>query len=218
MFTRHAHLIEVAARTAGGDPNMNAGLRMAIENARADNLPGENIDRAIKKGTGELKGEVSFQEVSYEGFGPGGVAFIVDTLTDNKNRTSQSVRTIFQKQGGNMGSMGSTSFLFDIKGEVTVRKKNGTEADELELIDAGADDLEDSGDSYVVYTQPGLLAKVRDAVSRKDFVVKSAELVKIAKTLVDIADKTIVDKITELLEALDEDDDVTNVWVNGRFE
>lgn len=214
IFARHAHLIEFAAR-GGSDPNMNASLRMAIENARADNLPRENIDRAIKKGTGELHSESHFEEISYEGYGPGGIAIIIDTLTDNKNRTSQSVRTILQKNGGTFAAAGATSFLFDTQGMITIKKKGAD--DEMEIIDAGAQDMEDMEGAYIVYTQPGSLARVRDELLKKGFAIKSAELTKLPKTPVEMTDKVTAEKLQKLLELLDEDDDVVNIYVNAVF-
>lgn len=214
IFTRHAHLIEVAARSAGGDPAMNASLRLAIENARADNMPRENIDRAIKKGTGELKGTQELQEIMYEGYGPGGIALIIETLTDNKNRTSQMVRNTLQKYGGTLGSVGSTSFLFENKGEITVATKGTKEEDELFLIDAGADDIEEIDGGFLIYTAPQKLHEVRKSLAEKGFHVKSAKLALVTKTTTEISDPAVAKKILELMEALEEEEDVSNVASN----
>ncbi|MEK7523681.1 MAG: YebC/PmpR family DNA-binding transcriptional regulator [Patescibacteria group bacterium] len=213
IFTKHAHLIEVAVRKAGGDPNMNASLRLAMENAHADNMPRENIDRAIKKGAGELKGE-EMQEITYEGFGPGGAALVIDTLTDNKNRTSQMVRNTLQKHGGNLGAVGSTSFLFEVKGMMTVKPKGEHDSDELEMIDAGAQDIVEGGEDFVVYTAANELMDVKKKLEAKGFTVVSSELVKEPRSLVEISDPAVAKKLLALTEALDEENDVSSVAAN----
>lgn len=214
IFTKHARLIEVAARSGGGDPNTNASLRLAIENARLDNLPKENIERAIKKGAGELKEGEQMQEVSYEGFGPGGVALIIDALTDNKNRTNQIVRNILQKFGGHLGSAGSTGFLFETKGMMRVQGRGEREQDELEMIDAGAEEIEIETTDFVIYTAAAELGKIKKNLQEKGFVVESAELTKLPKNLVEISDAVTAKKILGLIEALEEEDDVLNVAAN----
>ena len=218
IFTRHAHLIEVAARQAGGDPNMNASLRIVIENARADNMPRENIDRAIKKGTGELKGAAHMEEITYEAYGPGGIALVIDTLTDNKNRTSQFVRTALQKHGGSLGSMGSTSFLFETKGVIAVNAKTDRDNDELELIDAGAEDIEETEGGFIVYCSANECAGVKKKLQEKSFTVESAELTKVPKNTVHITDPAVAKKILSLMEALEDEDDVSNVAANFEIE
>lgn len=218
IFTKHAHLIEVTARTAGGDPEMNASLRLAVENARADNMPRENIDRAIRKGTGELKGEKEFQEIMYEGYGPGGIAFIIETLTDNKNRTSQIVRNTLQKYGGTLGAVGSTSFLFETKGEIIVGFQKNKEEDELEAIDAGADDIQEMDEGLLVYTASQKLNEVRKNLTEKGFQVRSAKLTLVPKNTISISDPEIAKKILELMEALEEENDVSNVVANFDIE
>lgn len=211
IFTRHARLIEMCARKSGGDEKMNPALATTIENARADNMPRENIDRAIKKGTGQLKDAAQYEDVMYEAFGPGGVAFVIETLTDNKNRTFQSVRTIITKAGGNMGSAGATSFLFERKGELSVKVKGSKDDDELEIIDAGAQDIAEIDGGYMVYTQPNEVAQVRKALLVKGFVVESPKLNYIATTPLEVNDKAVVEKIFDIIELLEADDDVTNV-------
>lgn len=213
IFSKHARFIEIAARS-GGDINMNPNLRLAVENAHADNMPKENIERAIKKGTGELKEGEQMQEVSYEGYGPGGIALVIDTLTDNKNRTNQSVRMILQEYGGHLGSAGATKHLFELKGVLKIKQKAGGENDELEIIDAGAEDIEVGEGEIFVYTKPNELATVKKKLEEKKFTVESAELEKIAKNLIKITDPRITEKIEALLEALDDEDDVMNVVVN----
>lgn len=218
LFTKHARLIEIAARSSG-DPVMNANLRFAIENARADNLPRENIERAIKKGTGELKGATQMEEIVYEGYGPAGTAFIIDALTDNKNRTSQFVRSMFEKFGGNLGGSGSTNFMFELKGVLNVKLRSDAEQDELDIIDAGAEDVETTNGSqlaagFIIYTAPLELAAVRKKLQEKGFEIFSAELSKIPKNPITIADPKTAEKLLELTEALEESDDISNVSAN----
>ncbi|MBI5413807.1 YebC/PmpR family DNA-binding transcriptional regulator [Candidatus Peregrinibacteria bacterium] len=213
IFTKHARLIEVAARQGGGDPVMNASLRLAIENARYENMPRENIDRAIKKGTGELKGG-EIQEVSYEGYGPGGFALVIDTLTDNKNRTNQALRMALQKNGGTLGEAGCTSFMFEVKGELNVKKKGGVDEDEIEIIDAGAQDIAETEDGFIVYTAATDFGKVKKALEAKGYVITGAQLIKSPKNLVEITDAATAKKVLELMDALDEEEDVANVAAN----
>lgn len=217
IFTKHAHLIEIAARKAGGDPQTNASLRIAIESARADNLPKENIERAIKKGTGELAGAEQMQEITYEGYGSGGIALAIDTLTDNKNRTSQIVRNILQKFGGTMASMGATSYLFEMKGIIAVKQKcpaERGEQDELEIIDAGAEDIQEEEGTLIVYTAPNELGAVKKKLEEKSFEIESSQIEKIAKNPIQITDPSAAKRIFHLIEALEEEDDVVNVAAN----
>ncbi|MBI2638305.1 YebC/PmpR family DNA-binding transcriptional regulator [Candidatus Peregrinibacteria bacterium] len=221
-FTKHARLIELAARQGGGDAAMNPGLRLAMENARADNLPRENIERAIKKGTGELKEGEQLQEVVYEGYAPGGVALLIEVLTDNKNRTNQTIRTILQKHGGSIGSIGSTNFLFERKGVLAVKAKNDRDSGELEMIDAGADDIEErglrvEGRGWRVYTAANQLAEVKKNLEIKGFAVESAQLQYVPKNLVEVGDSEVGKKLLDLLEALDKEDDVSMVAANFDF-
>ena len=214
IFSKHSRLIEIATKNSGGDVNTNASLRLAIENARADNMPKENIDRAIKKGTGELKEGEQMQEVSYEGYGPGGIALVIDTLTDNKNRTNQAVSMILREHGGHLGSAGATGFLFESKGVLEIGSKSGGENDELEIIDAGAEDIEKDDGVIFVYTKPNEFSSVKKKLEEKGFKIISAQLLKLAKVLVEISDPKILEKIEALLEALDEEDDIVNVAIN----
>lgn len=215
-FTKHARFIEVAVRQGGADPNMNAALRLAVENARSDNIPKENIERAIKKGTGELKEGEQMQEVIYEGFGPGGVALVIETLTDNKNRTNQTVRNLLQEYGGHLGSVGATSFLFDTQGMIRVKAKGQRENDELEIIDSGAHDIdiEEAENIFIVYTAANELGDVKKKLVDKGFQVASAELTKVPKNLIEITDASVAKKILELMEALEEEEDISNVAAN----
>ncbi len=214
IFTKHAKLIAIAAQS-GGDANMNPALRAAIDNSKADNMPSANIEKAIKKGTGEDKEGLTIFEVLYEGYGPAGTAILVETLTDNKNRTVASVKHAFSKNGGNMGAEGSVAWMFDKKGQITidVADKNHDEV-ELEAIDAGADDLEFQDDLLIVYTDPNDLMAVKDVFLQKNYLVKSASLVYKPKNEVHIETEADAQKVMKLIDALEDDDDVNEVYSN----
>lgn len=213
-FTKIIREITVAAKTGGGDPNMNPRLRTAIQAGKDANMPAENIERAIKKGTGELEG-VSYEEMTYEGFGPAGVALLVACLTDNKNRTASEVRTLFNKGGGNMGSAGNVAWMFERKGLIIVNKDVATEDQLMEIVlGAGAEDLATVGETYQVTTAPQDLWAVREAIEKANVKVESANLTMIPKnmTVVDADSARSVIKLIELLEA---HDDVQNVVTNA---
>ncbi len=217
VFTRHAKLIEVAARS-GGDADMNPILRAAIDNARADNLPMENIERAIKKGTGEAKQGAQIEEVMYEGFGPGGTAIYMEALTDNRNRTISNLKTVMNKKGGTMGAAGSVGYLFSKKGLIMV--KNGSaNVDEIELaaIDAGADDVKETDEGVEIYTIPQDLMKIKDQLKESGFEIGSASMVYIPNTEVEINDIETAGKLIDLMDALEEDDDITSVYSNANI-
>ncbi len=214
LFTKLSKAVTIAVSAGGGvaDPAQNFRLRLAVEAARAANMPKENIERAIEKAAG--KSGVALEEVVYEGFGPGGVGIIVEAATDNKNRTTSEVQNVFNKNGGNMGAMGSVSYQFKKMGQLLV-KKGSNSFDELllEAADAGAEDAEDADDMVYVYTQPSDLAKVRDALSQKGREVAEMELVwqPIITTAVD---ETTSEKIMALMEKLEELDDVQKTYAN----
>lgn len=213
IFSKHAHFIAVAAKT-GGDPNMNPALRAAIENARADLMPRDNIDRAIKKGTGELKGGAEMQEVIYEGYGPAGIALIIEALTDNKNRTGQMVRRILEDHGGRLGTTGSTMHLFERKGVIIVVARGAAAEDELEIIDAGAQDIEAGEGNYIVYTVPTDLRRVRKNLEERGFKIESSQMEFVSGSLVEISDAAAAAQASGLMEALDENNDIVNVSAN----
>lgn len=230
IFTKHAKLIEVAARS-GGDPNMNPLLRSAMDEARADNMPNDNIERAIKKGTGELKDAAQIEEVMYEGFGPSGVALYIQTLTDNRNRTIASLKVIVSKNGGSMGAAGSVGYLFKKMGvievplNVTSRDESDVRsADEIELaaIDAGADDVQvvateagdDEGGTVEVYTDPQALMQVRAKLKMAGIKTGMARLIYVPQTKAAINDEATARKIVQLIEAIEADDDVATVYSN----
>lgn len=213
IFTRLGKEITVAAREGGGDPEMNARLRTAIEKAKQANMPSENIERGVKRGTGELEG-VSYEEVVYEGYGPSGVAFMIESLTDNRNRTVSDLRNVFTKQGGNFAESGSVGWLFESKGSIVVDKEKIDE-DDLFLIvaDAGAEDIDSEGDSHEITTQLTDLDKVRKALVEAGIEVDSAEPTRVPSNSVAVEGKT-AEQVVRLFEALDDHDDVQKVYAN----
>ena len=214
IFTRHAHLITIAARK-GGDPDMNPTLRLAIDNAKKENVPNSNIERAIKRGTGELKGEAELSELTYEGYGPAGTAVIVECLTDNKNRTYTNIRTIFSKKGGNLGGSGSVAWMFERKGVITIDAEGkNTEEMELAAIDAGADDIKVEGNLIEIYTSPSALSEVDEKLKAKNIETEKAEILLVPKEAMKIEDENTAKKVLEFMDALEDDPDVTNVSSN----
>ncbi len=220
IFTRHARLIEMTARQGGGDPVTNPSLRSAIDNARADNVPRENVDRAIKKGTGQSKDAAVFEEIVYEGFAPGGVAVMIEVLTDNRNRSVQAVRAAITEHGGSLASSGAASFMFERKGELRVTPRSSDrDADELDIIDAGADDLvysenEEGVGEFTVYTVPNECAVVRNKLLGKNFNVGAPRLTFTPTTTVDITDVDTAKKLFSVMELIDAEEEVTNCVAN----
>lgn len=213
LFTKLIKEITVAARMGGGDPNGNPRLRTAILTARGNSMPNDNIDRAIKKGTGELEG-VSYEEVTYEGYGPAGVAVLVDSLTDNKNRTVADLRNIFSKRGGNLGETGCVGWMFHKKGLITFDKKAVSEDKLMESgLDAGAEDIRDAGDSWEVLTDPAAFESVREALTKTGLTPLHAELSMVPQNTVEL-NEADADKVLKLIEALEENDDVQKVHAN----
>jgi YebC/PmpR family DNA-binding regulatory protein len=214
LFTKLTREIIVAAREGGGNPETNFRLRLAVQKARDSNMPMDNIDRAIKKGTGELEGG-SLTEVVLEGYGPSGTAILVNALSDNRNRTIQEVRSAFTRHGSSLGESGCVAWLFDSKGVITV-KTDSTDADELVLaaIDAGAEDVKVENGYVEVYTIPEDLEKVRAALEGNQVEIESSELLMVPKTLVQLDDKAAMQAL-KLMERLEEIDDVQNVFSNA---
>lgn len=214
IFTKHARNITVAAREGGGDPEYNAGLATAIDKAKADNMPNDNIEKAIKKGTGEADG-TEYTELRYEGYGPGGSAFIVECLTDNTNRTAANVRSYFTKAGGSLGKNGEVSFMFDHKGVLVIDKDDkDPESIEMDIIDAGADDFEAEEGYYEIYTELEDFASVRDALKNKGYQFKMAELRYLPQSMTKISGEENIKAMNKLLDLFDDDDDVQNVYYN----
>jgi YebC/PmpR family DNA-binding regulatory protein len=213
MFTRLIKEITVAARAGGGDPEANPRLRTAVAGAKAANMPQDNIKRAIQKGTGELPG-VSYEEASYEGYGPAGVAIFLTTLTDNKKRTVAEVRHIFSKYGGNLGENGCVAWMFDNTGIITVEKSVVDEDTLMDIvIEAGAEDMSVQGDVYEIITQPSALEDVRQALENKSIPVVSAEATMVPQNTIKLNEKQ-AETMLKLYEALEDHDDVQNVYSN----
>ncbi len=214
VFTRILKEMTVAARMGGGDPNGNPRLRAAIAEAKASNMPKDNIERAIKRGTGEIEG-VTYEELTYEGYGPGGVALMVETMTDNTNRTTPEIRHIFEKNGGNMGTPGSVRFQFDRKGYFSIDKKAVSEDKLMEVaLEAGADDLQtDDPDAFEVYTAPEAFEQVRQALEKNSIATLEAKLGQVPNLYVKLDDQK-AKQMMRLMEMLDDHDDVQNVWTN----
>jgi YebC/PmpR family DNA-binding regulatory protein len=213
LFTKFIKEISIAARMGGGDPNSNPRLRTAVLKARAANMPKDNIERAIKKGTGE-RGATTCEEFVYEGYGPGGVAVLVEVLTDNKNRAAANVRNIFSKTGGNLGSTGSVAYMFSRKGVI---EYDGEKTDEDALmeaaLEAGAEDVENDGDVLSVTTDPADFEKVLEALQAKGFESVSAEISMVPGSYSSL-DADTTRKVLKLIDRLEEDDDVQNVYSN----
>lgn len=214
IFTKYARLITVAAKEGGADPEYNPSLKNAIDKAKAENMPNDNIERAIKKGAGGDDSE-NYESITYEGYGPGGVAMIVETLTDNKNRTAGNVRHYFDRHSGNLGTTGSVSFMFDRKCEILVEKKDSVVEDELMevALDAGAMDFITEDDCYVIYTEAKDFPKVKDALTNANYELLSADVKLIPATYAQI-DESQEKMLEKLLDELEEDDDVQNVYYN----
>jgi YebC/PmpR family DNA-binding regulatory protein len=213
LFTKFIKEITVAARMGGGDINSNPRLRTAVTTARAASMPGENIDRAIKKGTGELEG-VTYEEIQYEGYGPGGAAIIAQVLTDNKNRTVSEIRRLFSKHGGNLGETGCVSWMFDKKGLIAIEKSQIDEERLMGIVlDAGAEDVRDEDDLFEVVTRPEDFAVVKDSLDHEKIAVASAHVTLVPKNSVDV-DAKHVEQILKLTEELEDHDDVQSVSAN----
>ncbi|HOW58295.1 MAG TPA: YebC/PmpR family DNA-binding transcriptional regulator [Candidatus Omnitrophota bacterium] len=213
-FTKFIREITVAAKSGGGDPNTNPRLRTAIQSAREANMPADNIDRAIKKGTGELEG-VSYEEVTYEGFGSEGTAVLVACLTDNKNRSASEIRSVFNKNGGNMGGAGAVAWMFEKKGLMVIQKSATTEDQLMEIVlGAGAEDMSSTDQVFEVITATHDLWTVREAVEKAGIKVESANLTMIPKNMVKVSADT-GRTVLKLIEALEDHDDVQNVYSNA---
>jgi len=213
LFTKLIKEITVAARQGGGDINGNPRLRTAVLTAKANSMPNDNIDRAIKKGTGEIEG-AAYEEVQYEGYGPGGTAILVQVLTDNKNRTVQEIRHLFTRYGGNLGENGCVAWMFDKKGLITVDK---AQVDEDRLfglaLDAGAEDVRDEDGTFEVLTSPEDFEKVRDALERDKIAMTTAQVTMMPKSTVTVDEKH-AEQILKLTEELEDHDDVQSVSAN----
>jgi len=214
LFARLARQIEVAARSGGGDVEANPTLRTMVQKARDGSMPKDNIERAIKRGTGELEG-VTYETVNYEGYAPNGVAVYAETLTDNRNRTGSEVKNIFTRNGGSLAEPGAVSWQFERKG-VIILEKHGVSEDDLMLcaLEAGAEDIEDQGDTWQVTTPPTGLHAVRSALEAAGIAFTSADLTMLASQTVPLGDASAAKQVLRVIDALEEHDDVQNVYAN----
>ena len=218
IFTKIGREIAIAVREGGANPESNGKLRDVIAKAKANNMPNDNIQRSIKKASGEM-GDVTYEQITYEGYAPGGVAVIVDTITDNRNRTVSDVRHCFAKNGGNLGNAGSVSFMFDEKGVLVVERTPGSDEDEMMMLalDAGAEDMKAEEDVYEIYTSPADFSAVREALEQQGLSFLSAEVNKIPQNTVAVDDPDTLKNIQKLLDMLDDNDDVQNVYHNAEL-
>ncbi len=212
IFTKLIKEITVAAKLGGGDPDGNPRLRAAVDKAKSENMPKDNIERAIKKGTGEMEG-VTYEEITYEGYGPGGVAVLVEVMTDNRNRTVSDVRSIFTKCNGNMGETGCVSWMFDKKGLLVFSKEADFEKLFEAALEAGAEDVTDEDEQIEVLTDPSNFIDVRETLEKAGFKYESAEVTMIPQTMIKLEGKP-AESMLKLMERLEDNDDVQNVYAN----
>jgi YebC/PmpR family DNA-binding regulatory protein len=215
LFAKLIRQVEVAAREGGGDISANATLRTMVDKARDASVPLDTIERAIKRGTGELEG-VHYESVTYEGYAPNGVAVIAECLTDNRNRTTSEVKNVFTRNGGSLAEPGAVAWQFHRKGMIIVDKTAGVDEDDLMLaaLDAGAEDVNDQGDTFEVTTAPSDFTRVRDALGEAGIPMASADLTMIATTAVPLTTEADARKVLRVLDALEDNDDVQNVYAN----
>ena len=218
MFTKIGREIAIAVREGGANPESNGKLRDVIAKAKANNMPNDNIQRSIKKASGELS-NVVYEEITYEGYAPGGVAVIVDTISDNRNRTASDIRHCFAKYGGNLGTTGSVGFMFDTRGVLVVERVAGMDEDDLMMmaLDAGAEDVRPDEDVVEILTDPNEFSRVREALEQQGLTFLSAEVQKIPQNTVEVTDPDTLDKIRKMLDLLEESDDVQNVYHNAEL-
>ena len=216
IFTKMGREIAVAVKEGGPDPNNNSTLKDVVAKAKANNMPNDTIDRSIKKAFGDANA-VNYEAVTYEGYGPSGIAIIVDALTDNKNRTAANIRNAFTKGNGNVGTQGCVSFQFDKKGQILVDKEeyDGT-ADDLMLLalDAGAEDFAEEEDSFEILTDPEMFRSVRESLEKADIPMAQAEVTMLPQTWVELSEEQDIKNMQRILDLLDEDDDVQEVYHN----
>lgn len=215
VFTKLGRYIMVAVKEGGPDPEYNPSLKAAIDKAKAENMPNDNIERAIKKGSGEGADSV-FEEIIYEGYGPSGTAVMVHCLTDNRNRTAPDVRHAFDKYGGNLGQSGCVAFMFDKKGQLGIEKTDSIDEDELMLgaIDLGADDVIDRGEAFEVLTPPELYAEVRNGLEDQGYDFIKSEITYIPQNYTELTDEKDLINMEKLIDALEDNDDVQEVYTN----
>ena len=213
IFTKIIREMSIAARIGGGDPNSNPRLRTAVDKAKSVNMPADNIKRAIQKGTGELEG-ASYEEITLEGYGPGGVALLVEGTTDNRNRTVSEIRHIFTKFGGNLGTAGSVSYMFKPRGYISIAQQKIAEDKLMELaLESGADDIQAAGEVWEVYTAPGAYDAVLESVKKAGLSPEESQIGKYAENQITLEGQK-AQQMLKLIEALEDNDDVQNVWSN----
>lgn len=217
LFTKIIKEITIAARLGGGDINANPRLRLAVQNAKSNNMPADNITRAIKKGTGELEG-VSYEEIIYEGYGPAGVALMVESLTDNRNRTVAELRHLFSRHGGNLAESGAVSWNFEHKGIINVLRENISEDDLMNIIlESGADDLNDEGDYFEIKTSVESFEQVRKTIEAGGYNIDNASLQYVPKTTTRIEGRD-AEHVLNLIKVIEDNDDVQNVYTNADID
>ncbi len=218
IFTKIGREIAIAVREGGANPDSNSKLRDVIAKAKSNNMPNDNITRSIKKASGEL-GNVEYVEINYEGYAPGGVAVIVECISDNRNRTASDIRHCFVKNDGSLGVNGSVSFMFDKKGVLVVERAPGSDEDEMMMtaLDAGAEDMQTLDDAYEITTDPGEFSAVREKLEKQGLSFLSAEVQMVPQNTVTPPDADALEKVQKLLEMLDDNDDVQNVWHNAEL-
>lgn len=214
VWSKVARMIIVAAKNGGGDPSANLSLRYAIDKAKAANMPKDTIEKAIKKGTGDLGG-VSFEEVLYEGYGPSGVAIMVDALTDNRNRTGPEIKKLFEKHGGSLGTSGCVNWMFSQKGLITVNTSSVDEERLLEIaLGAGASDMQTMGEVYEITCEPAAYEELKKALQDSEIATEVAEISMVPQSTIEINDEHVAGRIVSLMEAFDDHDDVQNAYAN----
>ncbi len=214
IWSKLTRMIIVAAKTGGGDPVANLSLRYAIDKAKAANMPKDTIEKAIKKGTGEV-GAVNFEEILYEGYGPGGVAIMVEALTDNRNRTTPEIKRLFERHSGSLGTSGCVNWMFSKKGFITVGTCDADEEQLLEIaLNAGADDMQNTGDVYEITCEPSAYEKLKKTLKEKDIATQVAEISMVPQSTVPVDDVGTAKKIISLMEAFEDHDDVQNTYAN----
>jgi len=214
VWSKIARMIIVAAKAGGGDPGQNLALRYAIDKGKAANMPKDTIEKAVKKGTGEL-GAINYEEVLYEGYAPGGIAIMVDGLTDNRNRTGPEIKKLFEKRGGSLGNSGCVNWMFDKKGLITVKIDAIGEDDLMELaLSAGADDMENTGDVYGITCEPAAYDQLKKALEEKEVPIDTAEISMVPQNSVPVENLETAKKILALVDDFEDHDDVQNVYAN----
>ncbi|MBN2132172.1 MAG: YebC/PmpR family DNA-binding transcriptional regulator [Sedimentisphaerales bacterium] len=214
LWSKLARMIIVAAKSGGGDPSANLSLRYSIDKAKAANMPKDTIEKAIKRGTGEIAG-ASYEEILYEGYGPNGVAIMVEALTDNRNRTAPEIKRIFERSGGSMGTTGCVSWMFNKKGLITVGTASVGEDDLMELaLGAGAEDMENTGEVYEITCDPEAYEELKKALEEKEIPIEVAEISMVPQTMVAIEDEKTAGKVISLMEAIEDHEDVQNAYAN----